>query len=287
MPQLIYVMGNGYNGKSSFVNYMLGHEFVVEDDIDLVGVKNESLPHAKIRTDKEQPPQIFESGPYAFCDCPGSTSKDIEVPEAALKLTQEYELTNSVKGFIVVISINELELRGTDFNKLCHDLQLMTNIDDLSQNIIFLFNNRGDPRQQRTRYFITINERINSLKTNSMPRIEENIAELNASLQQAQQEELSAKASSNSEAFFNKSAPTKIERIKGLLVEAHDLKANIEATIKLLSLINENNSVHWKNHATPECRELMLKKLESMKAVIPESCIHFSVPKDSSKLTCN
>src|SRR5258708_6370750 len=140
--QLVYVMGNEGAGKSSFVNYMLGHEFTLEYGFELTGVKDESLPHANIHTspgDMAEKATTYQSGEFAFCDCPGSGTlvfePEMQIGDAALKLAQEYKLGNAIKGFIVVISNDELRSYLTNHTKLCADLQSIIDIANVGSNI--------------------------------------------------------------------------------------------------------------------------------------------------------
>ena len=141
-------------GKSTLVNYLIGHEIKFENKHDELFAyvnqsdQNDSNEYAKIGQSLDKSETLFPEGfvdkttNIIYCDCPGFLeNRDLE-EKIAVAVNLELAIKNSgqVKAIIVAVSYNELYAgRGDSFKSLYKILDnLVKDIEKLGPKIIFV-----------------------------------------------------------------------------------------------------------------------------------------------------
>jgi len=150
---LILVMGITGSGKSTTINYLLGHKIVerrgIGYDVDIGNIIGEhSSQVAEIGNDNYKSATLYAQcysnnrSSAVYCDCPGFLdSRGIE-EQIVVEISRELavKMCKSVAGIIMVIDYSSIiSSRGQAFKQLCTILnELFIDINKINDSIIFI-----------------------------------------------------------------------------------------------------------------------------------------------------
>src|SRR5690606_37810367 len=123
---VMYFLGVTGSGKSTLINYLLGHHFKFGRKKNITDVLDHTKPFAKIGTSAANSetlfPTIYEAPDcsIALCDCPGfgDTNNDLTSLQHLCMLISK-KIAKSIKAIVIVINHHDVESRrGSSFKAL-------------------------------------------------------------------------------------------------------------------------------------------------------------------------
>ncbi len=273
---LIYFVGNTGAGKSSFINYLLGHKFKIDVvDPDVMTVIDEKIPNAEMGPTGSvtRVSQVY-TGEYKYLDNPGfnDTGGKLFDNINAFSMFLTKEMAKEIQAIVVIIEVGELVAgRGAYFSKLIKELQALMHFNTLrhiEDNVIFIINlkssrhytieqvrrkidncmqNCSKELEPFTNYINTISNDDNVDNTEVV-----NVSQENQSLIAKTLEALAE----NGQKL--KHTVSSLRRLTDAVERLGDDKKNRLAeyahTLKILEMIKQNNIFVWKEPNNEECK---------------------------------
>ena len=150
--QLILFLGLTGSGKSTMINYILGHRFEFDDESGEVQPVNKhiALPVfadslASSTTSYPATYPLFEKSPISLCDSPGLGDTRSEETQVGISLCMDKVLnqaTTTIRAAIVVIDYPSLVAeKSARFKKLLASLaEMLTAINACGSSLFFVYN---------------------------------------------------------------------------------------------------------------------------------------------------
>ncbi|EDV23704.1 uncharacterized protein TRIADDRAFT_57168 [Trichoplax adhaerens] len=109
---LVLVIGNTGVGKSTFLNYMLGHTMRENEELDVIEAVETSALHIGHEMRSETlyaRPVVSQDYPWVFTDCPGFLDNRITNDTIVTSISMELAIrsANQVKGIIILMDATE------------------------------------------------------------------------------------------------------------------------------------------------------------------------------------
>lgn len=256
-----FIVGEGLSGKSAFINYLLGHEFSLENPTDLGEVIDQSKPHAKMKGhlftgSPFEVFHVFETSDNTYiCELPPiqkAQTKIEELKSLIAELNIDYDI-------IVLSSVFEWHGVVEDI----FGVQWLSNwsflLDGSSHPTQFVINSKGDTRYKLDHYLKKKDKFIqhNTIQILDQKRYLRTLTPLN---NHEEGQSMLLKIG------FHASSNEKMRRKKGreaCLYNAAEMRIAVcEKSNELVRGINEENTVVWSEYNCPKAKEVLLKRHE-------------------------